>query len=67
MQILNYTPRINLKKKITKPKFFLEKQNRFGSVFWDKNRFKPVWLDFFGLDLVRFFRFQAYKTEIEPN
>jgi hypothetical protein len=47
MQILNYTPRINLKKKITKPKFFLEKQNRFGSVFWDKNRFKPVWLDFF--------------------
>jgi hypothetical protein len=43
---------------------------RFGLVFKDKNRFKPVWLGFFGL--ARFFsgldwvRFQAYKTETEP-
>ena len=32
---------------------------RFGSVFF------PVF--FFGLGLVRFFWFQAYKTETEPN
>ena len=57
-----------LSKKVTKPNFFFKKnQNRtetgsnrpvsvrFGSVFQRKNRFKPVWLGFFGL--ARFFRF----------
>jgi hypothetical protein len=42
----------------------------------DKNRIKPVWLGFgsvfsgfarFGFGSVRFFRFQAYKTETELN
>jgi hypothetical protein len=49
----------------------------FGLVILGKNQFKPVWLDFrfgsvffpvfFGLGSVWFFRFQAYKTETEPN
>ena len=41
------------------------KPTGFGSVFQDKNRFKPVWLGFFrfGFCSVWFFRFQAYKTE----
>ena len=70
-----------LSKKVTKPNFFFKKnRNRtetgsnrpvsvwFGSVFQRKNRFKPVWLGFFGLarffpiwlgffGLARFFRF----------
>ena len=63
-------------KKITKSKFKKKniqnwfKPTGFGSVFQDKNRFKPVQLGFFGLarffsglGSVRFFRFQAYKTE----
>jgi hypothetical protein len=57
--------RFLLKKKVTKPNFFLKKtkpnRNRFkptgfGSVwfgFLGKNQFKPVWLSFFGL--ARFF------------
>jgi hypothetical protein len=73
-----------LSTKVTKPKFFFLKKkpkpnrNRvkptgFGSVFYGKNRFKPVWLGFLGLarfffrffvgfGSVRFFRFFAYKT-----
>jgi hypothetical protein len=47
--------------------------NQFGSVFlvwlgfFRFGSFFLVWLGFFGLDSVRFFWFQAYKTEIEPN
>ena len=54
-----------LSKKVTKPKFFFKKKPkpgqtdrfRFGSVFYGKNRFKPVWLSFswFWLGLARFF------------
>jgi hypothetical protein len=74
-----------LLKKITKIElFFFEKKNRnrtkTGSnrpvlvwLFWDKNRFKPVWLGFFqfgsvffGLGSIRFFQFQVYKIETEP-
>ena len=62
-------------KKITKPNFFFLKKTETGSnrpvsvrFFREKNRFKPVWLSFFGLarffpvwlgffGLTRFFRF----------
>jgi hypothetical protein len=52
-----------LSKKVTKPKFFFKKKPkpgqtdrfRFGSVFYGKNRFKPVWLGFSRFS--RFFRF----------
>jgi hypothetical protein len=65
-------------KKVTKPKFFFKKtktgSNRLVSVRFGFLRQKPVWLGFFqfgfvffrfffGLSLIRFFRFQAYKTE----
>jgi hypothetical protein len=66
----------NLKKKL-KPNRNRFKPTGFGLVFLDKNRFKLVglvWLGFFlfdlgffGLGSVRFFQFQAYKTETEPN
>ena len=56
-------------KKIIKLIFFKNyyrfKSTSFGLVqfFYDKNRFKSVWLGFFSL--TRFFQFHAYKTE--PN
>jgi hypothetical protein len=68
------------KKTETKPKPVQTDRFRFGSFFLDKNRFKLVWLGFFGLarfflvwlgffrfgfDSVRFFQFQTYKTETE--
>jgi hypothetical protein len=68
-----------LSKKITKPKNFKKNRNRFkptgfSSVrfFWTKtgsNRFGSVffWFFLFGFDSVQFFRFQSYKTKIEPN
>jgi len=43
---------------------------RFGSVFYDKNLFKPVWLGFsvwLSLGSVRFFQFYAYKIKTKPN
>ena len=63
-----------LLKKVTKPKFYFLKKNRnqfkligFGSVFYDKNRFKPVWFGFFCL--ARFFsglaRFFFYLSLIQ--
>jgi hypothetical protein len=64
------------KKNYTKKNIFFKKPKPiqtdrfwFGSVFHNKNRFKPVWLCFFCffcLGSVRFFRFQAYKTKIKP-
>jgi hypothetical protein len=61
-------------KKITKPKFFLKKNQNwfkltgFSSVLVLEK--KPVQTSltrvFFGLDLVQFFRFYTYKTETEP-
>jgi len=54
--------------------------NRFGSFFFILAQFFSVWLGFFsvlarffsdffqfGFGLVRFFWFQAYKTETKPN
>jgi len=79
-----------IKKQVTKPKFKKKTKTepksvqtdrfrfslvRFGLVFLDKNRFKPVWLGFFPVWLgffrfwfgsVRFSRFQSYKTKTEP-
>jgi len=40
-----------LKKNKTEPKPVQTGRFRFDSVFYDKNRFKPVWLGFFGLAL----------------
>ena len=63
-------------KKITKLNFFIKKNRnrtetgsnrpvsvRFGSVFQRKNRFKPVWLGFFGLARfwLGFFRFFSVR------
>jgi hypothetical protein len=61
-----------LSKKVTKPNFKKKKlkpvqTDRFRFGFLEQNRFKPVWLGFFGLApffpvfsvRVRFFRFQA--------
>ena len=66
----------NLKKK-PKPNRNRFKPTGFGSVrFLGQKpvqtglaRFFRFWLGFliFGLGLIRFFRFFAYKTEIEPN
>jgi hypothetical protein len=63
---------IDLKKKKPKPNRNRFKQIGFGSVwfFWTKNcsnRFGSVFSGFFGLSSVRFFQFQACKTEIKPN
>jgi hypothetical protein len=60
-------------KKKPKPNRNRFKPTGFGSVFLAQNQFKLVWLGFFpvffglGFGSVRFFRFQAYKTETEPN
>jgi hypothetical protein len=43
------------KKTETKPKPVQTDRFRFGSIFLDKNQFKPVWLGFSGL--ARFFQF----------
>ena len=75
--------RFLLKKIIKLKKIFKKKpkpnRNRFKPTGFGSVRFlgqKPVqtglarfWLGFliFGLGLIRFFRFFAYKTEIEPN
>jgi len=67
------------KKKNNQTKYFFLKKTETGSnrtvsvrlIFWTKtgsNRFGsifPVWLGFFNLGSVWFFRFQAYKTETE--
>ena len=60
-------------KKKSKPNRNRFKLTGFGSVFQDKNRFKPVWLGFglvfsvwLGFFTDWFFQFQTYKTEIEP-
>jgi len=71
-----------LKKTKTKPEpvqtnrflfsYFEQKPVQTGSVVFRLGSVFPVWLGYFlvflfGFGSVRFFQFQAYKTEIEPN